>query len=134
MKWKTICAAAESGGMVSFVRIASVMLLLLSTPGDLSAASYADYAGKFRIASAPVHDPKQPLPDKTHAYLSIKGVAAKTIYDELQGNPVWSECGSDHFEKRAGHLRCSHFPSSQEYSCDFSVNLKTGETDSGGFC
>lgn len=113
----------------------NVFFLALALPVLAFAASqFIEFAGEYHIGSAPVADPPTRLPKGTHAYFSVTGDAAKQIYEHMQAEPKLSICGVDHYEKAAGEFRCSYYSSLGDYSCDFSVDLRSGETDSGGYC
>lgn len=100
----------------------------------ISSSPFKGVEGRYHIGSAPISDPAVALPPNTHIYLNVNGEAAQNIYNSLEGGAKLNECGIDHYEKSSGKFTCSFFPSNNKYSCDFSINIKTGDLDIGGVC
>ena len=84
---------------------------------------FMDFPGSYHISSAPIIDPKRNFTSQYPRYLAIKGQVAEQIYNQLESEPMLSECGVNHYTKSVGHFECSFYPSNG----DFSVNLKRKE-------
>jgi hypothetical protein len=95
---------------------------------------FKNFSGLYHVSSAPIHDPREALPKNTHLYLSLKGQPAQETYNLMEGEPKFTQCGVDHYYKNSHNFQCSYYSSKEEYSCDFSVNIKEGTINSGGWC
>jgi hypothetical protein len=115
------------------MRILIISSILLTTFA-IADSPFKNLSGQYFISSAPEHDPVQPLPENTHAYFSIEGVAAKEIYDSMNTEPTENLCGENHLEKKSGDFGCAYYPKSEKYACHFSVNLNSGALDAAGSC
>lgn len=111
-----------------------VLILLVSVSSAYAAGPLTEFSGEYHIGKAPIHDPPSELSPSTHIYLSIKGKPAQEFYDLIASEPKFSKCGIDHYEKSSGNVLCSYFPTTKEYSCDFSINISSGNLESGGWC
>jgi len=116
------------------MRKLSLLVILFISFFAYSDNPFQPLVGNFHISSAPIADPKAPLPNKTHLYLSISGEVAQEIYTSLNGEPKLNKCDVNHYQKSAGNFICSYYPTDDKYSCDFSVNIQVGKLDSAGFC
>ena len=111
-----------------------ILTLLVMTSCALAANPFREFSGLYHISSAPISDPPEKLPPNTHVYFSIKGQPAQEMYDLIEGEPKLNHCGLAHYVKSTGNIDCSFYPIKTEYSCDFSINIKEGVVDSGGWC
>ena len=111
-----------------------ILALLVCISSAFAGDPFKDFSGSYHISSAPIPDPPEKLPPNTHVYLSIKGQPAQEMYDLMESIPKLDHCGLDYHLKSVGNVDCSFYPSKHECSCDFSINIKNGVIDSGGWC
>lgn len=112
----------------------SLLILFVLAPSVFADSPWKDLSGAYHIDSAPIMEPKEPLKENTHLYLAIQGEPAKEMYNTIQAEPKFSKCGTDHFYKTSGNISCQYYKSVEEYSCDFSINIKEGTVEPARWC
>jgi len=110
------------------------LTLLFFSSLVFAGSPYKKLSGSYHIGSAPIHDSKKKLPQNTHLYLSFRGKPAQEMYGHIGSEAQYSECGVNHYYKNTSNLQCSYYPSTNEYTWNFSINIKEGIIDSGGWC
>lgn len=91
--------------------------------------------GEMFIAGRYVIDPPSTDPTNSHAYITIQGAAAISIYRNMTAAEEEDVCRGDGWRlKRAGDLYCSMAAGGQEAECDFSVDLRDGSLAGGRPC
>lgn len=111
-----------------------ILLPFLCAFSALADSPSKEFSGSYHLSRAPIADSPENLQPNTHLYLSFKGQPAQEMYDLMEGDPRFTECGLNHYVKSAGKMECSFYPTKKEYSCDFSININEGLIDSGGWC
>jgi hypothetical protein len=92
-------------------------------------------SGEMMIGGATLVDPPPGEARNTHAYLTITGPAALSLYRNLPAAEEDDLCrGDGRRMRRAGALTCSIDARRQEATCDFGVDLRSGTLAGGRPC
>lgn len=107
-------------------------MLLVTSSAYPEEGDWLALRGKARVAIEPLSDPAPG--GKPVAYLSVQGVAAKAMYEGMQGyRSVANACGEPGLSSRTvGDVVCYRKKSS--YSCEFGVRLSDGAIRIGRAC
>ena len=90
--------------------------------------------GSYMIYGGGLGDPWEPTLGDASIAVSVKGSAAKAIFDQL-GRDVKDDCtaGTGIRIRRRAELECLK-EKTGEYSCHFGFNLKSGKSIGGILC
>jgi len=104
-----------------------ISLVLATLP--LAAHAAVALQGEFTLAGPLTHKGAT-TPGSSHLYFSLTDQAAKTLYDQLAGQPAKDEC-TGYLVKGQGNIACYEVVQEGRYFCSFSVNLKSGRVEAG---
>lgn len=91
--------------------------------------------GELFIAGQYVVDPPPTDPTNSHAYITVEGPAALSIYRNMTAAEEEDVCRGDGWRlKRTGDLYCSIAAGGEEAMCDFSLDLRSGSIAGGRPC
>lgn len=117
------------------MRPLSLALALTATSTNAGMAlDVTKLQGEMFIAGATTVDPPPTEPKNTHAYMTIAGPAALRIYQNLRVKPEDDLCQDGHKLKRAGKISCSVGKNGKDASCDFALDLVSGQAAAGRAC
>ncbi len=111
-----------------------LLVFFIASTSCFAESPWKEFTGSYHISDAPFLDSETPIKEKTNIYLAIAGEPAKEMYNLIKGEPKFSECGENHYYKTTGNVQCFHYNKSARYSCEFSINLTNGKTESVGSC
>ena len=122
-------------------RHAVLIVLVLSMAGArvaLAAAGDMQHpdrlAGEMFIAGATLVDPPPGEPADTHAYLSLTGSAARSLFRALKAPEMPDACLPGRKMKSIGPIHCSVGAKPGDARCDFGIDLARGITAPGLVC
>lgn len=118
----------EAMNVSSFLTVAAVMTLPLLTTGA-KAMEPVPLEGEFQLGGGLEHN-GEILPGVSHLYLSVKGDAAKRLYDALPAEAFDDPC-TGYRVRALGNVGCYEVETGKKYFCSFSVNLERGAVEAG---
>ncbi|MFO1085261.1 MAG: hypothetical protein U1E21_11895 [Reyranellaceae bacterium] len=123
--------------LLSFVvacRIAAGIVVAFGSGATL-AQDAVRLSGEMLIGGATLVDPPPGEAKDTHAYLTVTGAAALSLYRGMAAQEEEDLCRGDGRKlKRAGALSCSIAAGEREAVCDFAVDLRSGTMSGGRPC
>lgn len=99
------------------------------------AAPAKPLTAEYTIYSGALGDEQAPTREDRKLAIEVTGKAAKEIFDSLYPDVQGVSCSDEKGERlrRKGRVWCAYSPSGG-YRCFLGVNLRTGESISGGSC
>ena len=113
---------------VAFAAASAQDKAIYPAPAKSLTAEYTIYSGSLGDEQAPTKEDRK-------LAIEVTGKAAKEIFDSLYPDVQGVSCSDEKGERlrRKGRVWCAYSPSGG-YRCFLGVNLRTGESISGGSC
>ncbi len=113
---------------VAFATASAQDKAIYPAPAKSLTAEYTIYSGSLGDEQAPTKEDRK-------LAIEVTGKAAKEIFDSLYPDVQGVSCSDEKGERlrRKGRVWCAYSPSGG-YRCFLGVNLRTGESISGGSC
>jgi len=114
-------------------------IFLLASPviaADTDPGPYLQAAASYRIYGGGLGDPITPKPNDKKVAFSIKGPAARQIFDAIgpdKHDPCTSGSGMRVRDKDHEHLTCT-LSKQNDYMCSFGFDLVSGKSIGGSIC
>ncbi len=110
------------------------LALIVANTDAAIALDVSKLQGELFIAGATTVDPPANEPKNTHAYVTITGPSALRLYQNMRAKAEDDLCQDGHKLKRTGKLSCSVGKNGKEASCDFALDLVSGQAATGRAC
>lgn len=110
-----------------------LMTLLFLLPFHVAGEAMS-LEGAYWIDGKVLIDAPDGQKNDTHMYFRLEGKAAEDLYNLIESEPKWDECGVDHWEKRNDKLSCEFYEKEKAYYCYFSIDIHSEELFYGPPC